>query len=611
MDARLPGKSQVGYSLGNPRKRPGMKEVDFYGLPRPVQDRLLESLSGRFEPRPILHRLGTRAVASRWLGVAGTATLALVVVAVVGLGNAESALALHPMPVVAVYALLVATLAVGLLSALEIKSRLDDLPFKPGVYLFGSALLDARENRFHVHPLDGLTSVAKGPAGMITLSFGAEHFALPLADPARAQEAVALVESSKQRLAGLDAKARFEIDPLEPPAVVSPLAPTTPLGRSAPVWESQRWLVGVAVGCALGAVAFWLRNTSSDNRMLAAAQAKNSVGAYRAYLARGQRHKEVVSSVLLPRAVLREAIAEGSVAAIDGFIRDYPKTGIQAEVDAARKNAMAAELERAKAKGTLAALLDFAEQHPDHGLEGVFTEARRALFARAKARYRKEMAEGANDHAELVDRLIAFAEKVGAKKTETGHRGPTVEIRFQRTASKTLGRADAAIRKNPMFNGAASYPAQYFDAKRLEPNEATLASALAERFGKVFEPEILSFAAGPVVEGESEDTPEVKTPTLVISHRLEWSGGAVARDKPRGVFIGILLFFRATFVVPGDATPLKTKFTAGENVSHELIAKHADQPSAGALEAAVYASMLASGFDQFRGRYLTKWFKAP
>lgn len=272
---------------------------------------------------------------------------------------------------------------------------------------------------------------------------------------------------------------------------------------------------------------------------------------------------------------------------------------------------MAAELERAKAKGSLAALLDFAEQHPDHGLPDVFAEARRALFARAKARFRKEMAEGANDHAELVDKLIAYAEKTGATKTADGHRGPAVEIRFQRQTSKTLGRADAAIRKNPMFNGAASYPAQYFEPKRLEPSETELAKALAERFGKVFEPEIMSFVVGPPVEGESEEAPEVKVPTLIISHRLEWSGGAVARDKPRGVFIGLLLFFRTTFVVPGDAAPLKSKFTAGENVSHELIAKHADQPAAGALEAAVYESMLKSAFDQFRSRYMAKWFKNP
>lgn len=587
-----------------------MKQVDFYGLPRPVQDRLLESLSGRFEPRPILHRQGARPGVARWLGIAAAAAVAVVVVAVVGLGDYSSALALHPIPVVAVYALLLSTVAIGLLCAIEIKSRVGDLPFKPGVYLFGAVLLDARDNRFRVHPLDSLTQVVKGPAGRVTLRFGGEHFELPLADPARAQEAVELIEASKHKLAGLDAKGRFELDPLEPPAVVSPLAPTTPLARSAPLWESQRFVVGLVLGSALGAALFWLRNTSSDNRMLAAAQAKNDVAAYRAYLARGKRHRDIVSDVLLPRAVLRGAVEQGTVGAIDAFIRDYPKTGIQPEVDAARKNAMAAELEQAKAKGTLAALLDFAEQHPDHGLDAVYAEARRALYARAKARYRKEMPEGANDHAELIDRLIDFAEKAGAKKTEQGHRGPAVEIRFQRLESKTLGRADAAIRKNPMFNGAASYPAQYFEPKQLEPIEAELAKALAERFGKVFEPEILTFVPGPLVEGESEEPPELKVPTLVVNHRLEWSGGAVARDKPRGVFIGLLFFFKATFVVPG-AAPLKNKFTAGENASHDLVEKHADQPAAGALEAAVYQSMLKSAFEQFRGRYLGKWFKSP
>ena len=92
--------------------------------------------------------------------------------------------------------------------------------------------------------------------------------------------------------------------------------------------------------------------------------------------------------------------------------------------------------------------------------------------------------------------------------------------------------ADAAIRKNPMFNGAASYPAQYFEPKRLEPTEAATATAIAERFAQVFEPEILTFVVGPPVPGESEDPPEATAPTLFISHRLEWSGGAVARSRP-------------------------------------------------------------------------------
>ncbi|MBK7579842.1 MAG: hypothetical protein IPI67_06495 [Myxococcales bacterium] len=588
-----------------------MKEVDFYGLPRPVQDRLLDSLGGRFEPRPLLHQLGTRSTALGWMGVAAAAAIVVAIVAAVGLGNAQSSLALHPLPVVAVYALLLSTVAVGLLSALQLKSRIGDLPFKPGIYLYDSALIDARQDRFRVYALDTLTRVQIGPPGKVTLSFGSNQFTLPLADPARAREAVELIEATKTRLATLDTKARFEIDPLEPPAVISPLAPTTPRGRKAPLWESQRWVLGLAVGCALGGVLFWLRNTASDNRMLGAAQVENTVAGYQAYLSRGKRHRELVADVLLPRALLRQAVEAGTVAAIDTFIHDNPKTGIQPEVDAARTNAMAAELERAKAPGTLSALLDFADAHPDHGLKEVFEQARHAAFLRARARFKQEMAEGAAEQVEFVNRLLEYAEKVGAKKTAQGYRGPTVEIRFQRLASKTLGRADSAIRKNPMFSGAPSYPAQYFQPKRMEPHELVMARALAERFAKVFEPEILTFAPGAPLDGESEDTPPVTNPSLFITHRLEWSGGAIARDKPRGVFIGLLLFFRSAFVIPGDDRALKFKYTAGENVSLELIAKHADKPSAGALEAAVYSSMTDSSFEQFRSRYLAKWFKKP
>lgn len=586
-----------------------MKEVEFYALPRPVQDRLLEALSGRFEPTPVLHRLGAESKAARWVVVALGAGLLAGVLTVLGLGNASTALSIHPLPLVGLYALLLSAVAVGLLSALEIKSRIGDLPYQPGLYLFESALVDARDERLRIYPLDASTRVSPAAAGAVTLVFGAVRFTLPLADPNRQSEAVQRIEAARERLPGLDAKARFEIDPLEPPAVVSPLAPTEPLARKAPVWESQRWLVGILLGMALGAALFWLRNTASDNRMLAAAQHANDVAAYRAYLARGQRHRPLVAEVLLPRALLKEAVTRGSVADIDDFVAKNPKTGIGPEIDAARRNAMAAELERAKAENSLAALLSFAEAHPDHGLGPSFEQARHAAFLRTRDRYKKVMPEGAEDHLDFVGRLLAHAEKVGAKKTDAGHRGPAVEIRFRRLPSKTLARADAAIRKNPKFNGAPSYPSQYFDAKRLEVHEGALAERLIERFAKVFEPEALTFVRGEPIEGESEEPPPVTVPTLFITHRLEWSGGAIAVEKPRGVFIGILLFYNSAFVLPDNAATLKTKFTAGENMSHELVKKHADQPAAGALETAVYASLTASAFAQFESRLVAKWFK--
>src|SRR6185503_4684887 len=136
---------------------------------------------------------------------------------------------------------------------------------------------------------------------------------------------------------------------------------------------------------------------------------------------------EVVSQVLLPRAELRLAVAQGSVEAVDAFIRAYPKTGIQAEVDAARQNALVGEFERARKTGTLAALLSFAERYPKHGIDKAFDQAKHALYLRAQARYKAEMPKGSESHAEFVGRLVAYAERAGAKTTAKGLRGPTVQ----------------------------------------------------------------------------------------------------------------------------------------------------------------------------------------
>src|SRR6185503_11321860 len=108
---------------------------------------------------------------------------------------------------------------------------------------------------------------------------------------------------------------------------------------------------------------------------------------------------------------------------------------------------------------------------------------------------------------DFVSRLLLHSEKIGAHKTDAGLRGPVVQIRFQRTNVNALERADTAIRKNPMFNGVTSLATRYFDQPRLDPHEAELAQAFAERFSKSFPPEILSFEPGPRAEAEGDALP--------------------------------------------------------------------------------------------------------
>jgi hypothetical protein len=297
------------------------------------------------------------------------------------------------------------------------------------------------------------------------------------------------------------------------------------------------------------------------------------------------------------------------VEAIDAFIEAHPKTGIQAEVDAARRAALAAEFERAKAKGTAAALLTFAARYPKHGLGAAYDQARHALFTRALGRYRATAPEGEEKVIELVKGLLAYSEKAGAKLVGTTYRGPAVQIRFARLDPVSMARADLAVSKNPSFNGVASYPSRYFNDERLAPLEKSLAEKLAERLGRAFEPEILTFEPGPAIDWKDDDPPAVKTPTIAVRYKIEWSGGAFARTKPRVVIIGLFVFFRSSFVMPGEEPVQLLKFTPAENVPHDVIDDAPAGQPAGTLESAAYEAMTKDAFGQFEQRYLAKWFK--
>jgi len=586
-----------------------MKRVDFYTLPRAVQDHVVDSLAGRLVPVPILARYGARPVALYWWVLSCIAAIATLLLCVIGYGNASSALSLHPLPVVAVYVLLVAAFGAGLINAAAYRARIKALPFAPGVYLFPANVIDARGSSLRVFPLEQLTSAGGGGGGVV-LVFGSEKFGLPLADVKRLPEALARIEEAKQRAANeTDPRVRFELDALEPPSVMSPLAPQHPLLFAAPIWLRLRWVIALVVGVLIGGGIYQVRNSASDNSMLAKARLKNDVASYRAYVERGKRHHDMVANVLLPRAELAVAVADGSVEAIDAFIAAHPKTGIQAEVAAARRAALAAEFERAKAKGTASALLTFAARYPKHELGAAYDQARHAIYVRARTRFQATLPDGEEKTAELVKKLLAYSEKEGAKLVGGSYRGPAVQIRFARLEPVSMGRADSAVSKNPSFNGVTSYPSRYFDDKRLTPFEKDLSQKLAERLGRAFEPEILVFEAGPAIEWTDDGPAAVKVPTIAVSYRVEWSGGAFAKTKPRAVVIGLFVFFRSSFAMPGEEAVQLVKFTAAENVPHDVIDAIPAGKPAGTLESAAYEAMTRDAFGQFEQRYLAKWFK--
>ncbi|MEJ7732141.1 MAG: hypothetical protein WKG00_23385 [Polyangiaceae bacterium] len=581
-----------------------MTEIDFDKLERPVQDSLLDSMRAQFAPRPILVRLGVKRTMEGWLLLAAAALLALVVLCLAGYGDADSPFSIHPVWVAAVYVALAGACALGVIEAMVQRARQASLPFVPGLYLFPANLIDARQRKLCVYPLTDLASVAAGKGTSVVLDFKGHAFEFPLPDAARVAEAVGAVEAARDALAPLSERERTRLDPLAAPVVASPLTAGLALRRAAPTWERLHLALAVVAGLLVGGGAFLVRNALSDARMLAWARGRDDVPSYEKYLVRGQRGRDEVSRVHLPRAALRVALQSRTVESIEAFKKAFPATEIPAEVQAARQTALAAELAQARSEGTFTALFGFAEKYPDHGLGPELEAGKKALYARALARYKAGAAEPVSA---FLPGFVAASQKIGPRKADGGFRGPAVEVRFRHVPSKEMDRADSLVRQNPMFNGTPSLPSEHLVDARFEPMERETAQAIVAGLGAAIDPEVAVFTPGARVDGAADLPASFPAPTLVINYRVEPSGAAYATKKPRGIFLGLLFFFTTDFVVPGGE-PLRTKVTSSQRVPVPML-KDAATARPGTLEAQIYQAMSKEAFAEIRDHYLAAWTK--
>jgi hypothetical protein len=573
-----------------------MQEVDFYELSRAVQERFVACVEGQGQPAPVLRAsAGQPRGMFAWLGIAAGSVIALLVFYQTGLGSLDSGLALHPLPFLAGYAGLLATTFVAFLQVLARLAARQSLPFIPGVYLFPSAVIDARRYKLRVFQVTSATlPTASGASLVFTFPEGA--FAFPVA-AAQIEQAKSVVVEAEARVAAAraadDKKTLGLLDPLVDVGVANPFAPKTRISREVPAWSRFGIVIGTMAGVALSPAVWWLRNRTSDEMMLSEANRLRSVEGYRAYLAHGG-HRDEVRDVFLPRVELRDAVKEGTVEAIDAYIASHPKSGIQSEITAAHRQAMLVALEAVKKVGTVTALQEFSKKHPNKLIDSEIRQAIHAVYQAALAKYRKEAAGKDPAVVSLVERLLALSEKSG----------PKVEIRFRRKVSRTMDMADAQIKRSPFYQGVVSLPSQYFDDAHARKREETAAKAIMSRFAASFPADILSFEMGaPVPEDGPWPAPAI--PTVFIEHMSQVSGPSYTSQRPRGVFVGLTLMFEAAFRLPGEANAQHFKLPTWRNPDPKI-----DKGDA-TLEAAVYDAITASAFAQFTTKYLSTFFAKP
>ncbi len=581
-----------------------MKPVDFYKLPRAIQDRFVGSVMSGFPPAPLLSVKGTKPTKLVWLGVSAGCFLVLICTARLGFGSLESSLSLHSAKALPLYFALVFGFAFGLLQAFARVVRERALPYTAGIYLFPAGVIDARDDKFVVHEIKGLTNVELQGATSIRLTFGAgKQFVFPLAEPARATEMVATIYASRDRtlhaITTDDPKELVAVDPLANPRFSSPVGPRDPYAMGQPPWGKLGPVVAGGLAVIIGPTIWFGRNAGSDKTMYARATQANDAPSLRLYLANGDRYKDEVADTLLPRAELRDAEKVGTVDALLAYKKSHPSSKIGGEVAVSIRRAMLAELEKAKQVGTLAALHGFAKRYPEHGVQTELNTAIHAVYARELDAYKKRAPKKDAAATAFIERLFAYAEK----------HGPKVEVRFKRKTSSSLDRADQSVLKSPTFMGVVTYPSRYFDEKHAAPREAALAKSLVDQFATGLAPELFDVSTGAVVT--ETDLPEAKVPTLFVTHVTEWSGHNYTSSRPRGSYVGLQFNFDASFVIPGDARPYKTKAEIFKHAATYVL----NEPGmpmlpTGEAEEKVYETMGQGAFEEFGKRLLAGFFAA-
>jgi hypothetical protein len=366
--------------------------------------------------------------------------------------------------------------------------------------------------------------------------------------------------------------------------------------KTTPDWARYGWAIAAGIGVLVGGPLWLVRNTKSDEAMFTAATNSGDTASLQAYLEKGKRHATEVSTVLLPRALLKEVVKQGTVDAIDQFLKDHPTGAVAGEARAALKAALLQELADASKAGTLAALDDFAHRRDHTLIDAELAAARHGVYQAAITRYLALASDkGAGAASQLVQRMVAWSEQ----------KGPKVEVRFRTVKSKTMDKADRAAMQSRQWRGVVSLPSRYFDDAAEKGDRDALTAAVAKRFADVFPPEILALGPGaPLTDPDAPLPATILVPTLFVDVSDVWAGSIQASTAPRGVFVGLDLTFDSVFRTPDDPQHVVKVKVQGWKVPDLAAAKDADKP-----EEVVYAAMRQKGFDQFQKKLLGTFFK--
>lgn len=580
-----------------------MRKLQFYGLPRSLQDRFIESSLGAAAPVPLLVRRFRSQAHARWFAGGALALVGWGVFVAYGFGELSHPLALAGPQMLAVHAAFAAVAIACFLRGQALRWEALRVPYPEGTYLFPAVVIDARRGHLVERDVGSLRAVTVR-GGRLQVEFDDKaSFTFDAGSAELAEKAKAAVEATREqwgRLQTEDARLeRARLNPLVESGVPNPLASTIPLSGQRFLKPATYVLITVISAAMLGWAVWWWRNTLSEKALYASATARNDVEAYHEYLTRGGRRADVVE-VLLPRARLNAARAAGSVDAIRQYIAANPETRIAAEVQDALRTALLDALEGAKAQGTITALAEYEKKHPEHSLVvAELAAARSAVYRNVVAAFAKEAAPETSQIVPFVERLVKYVEK----------HGPRVDVRVAHQFPQRTETLDDILSKSrKYYMGQRSLPTQYFLGEHAARRQTALAERLIERLQRSFPKDVLEFRFLGPAEDVNETLPEIEVPTLTLTHAERLSGGFVG-GKPKTMFLGASISVSASFEIPGQGEPFVFKW--GKWTPPNVRKADESEKSVPAVIPDVYEDMVGGAFETFGTQFLKAWYAEP
>ena len=552
-----------------------MQQVDFFKLPRAVQDRVVGGMRGEFPPSP-LARLGARPVVPWvWVAVFGSGVLGLLVLLNLGFGSLSPRGRQSPAFLLGYVAASFA-IAFGAIGAIAQFVRASLVPFPRGTFLYATRILFTEEHPIRTVVLGADARVEQTAAGLSVQVEGATYlFPCDAMQGAAALGAIADVAASRAEQPG-DNEFVDERDPLHQPRFASPVGESEALVFRVPGWISYGWAIALGVALVIGGLSFLVRNGKSDARMFQAAREQNTAAAYRDYLTYGKAFRSDVEKTLLPRAELHEAVQAANPEAILAFEAAHPGVSIGAEVLQAKRAALLDELARREKSGSLTAVRTFSQAFPGAGLDAEIALAVGRLYRKIA----EKVAGKSPDAALVLSAALQFAEK----------HGPEAHVVWQDKPSKNIPNLEKVLVRVPEYMGEASKPSTHYSDATLTARGAAFGEAFAQDVAAVIPPEYLAFKVVSQATGQ--------VPELVVVEQLEWSGYTLRSKKPRGVYVGMQFLYDASLSVPQSTKVYKQHATVGRRITDPML-KELESAPAG-FEGTLYGRMLAEAHEDVR-----------